>query len=59
MMAGEKPQEKERNVHGFAIVIAIDLQAPGWLVAVIAVGAVALGIYAINVRKKMIPVQSR
>lgn len=44
---------------GFAIVTAIDLQAPGWLVAVIAVGAVALGIYAINVRKKMISVQSR
>ena len=37
---------------GFAIISAIDLQAPGWLVAVIAVGAVALGIYAINVRKK-------
>jgi hypothetical protein len=37
---------------GFAIISAIDLQAPGWLVAVIAVGAVALGIFAINVRKK-------
>ncbi|MFL5655514.1 MAG: hypothetical protein ACJ8CB_15220 [Ktedonobacteraceae bacterium] len=37
---------------GFAIISAIDLHAPGWLVAVIAVGAVALGIYAINVRKK-------
>jgi hypothetical protein len=44
---------------GFAIVTAIDLQAPGWLVAVIAVGAVVLGIYAINVRKKMLPIQSR
>jgi hypothetical protein len=44
---------------GFAIVSAIDLQAPGWLVAVIAVGAVALGIYAINVRKKMLPMKSR
>ena len=38
---------------GFVIVSALDLQAPGWLVAVIAVGAVALGIYAINVRKKL------
>ncbi|GHO83777.1 hypothetical protein [Dictyobacter formicarum] len=37
---------------GFAIVSAIDLQAPGWLVAIIAIGAVALGIYAINSRKK-------
>lgn len=37
---------------GFAIVSAIDLQAPGWLVAVIAVGAVAIGISAITVRKK-------
>lgn len=44
---------------GFAIVSSIDLHAPGWLVAVIAVGAVALGIYAINVRKKMLPMQSR
>ena len=37
---------------GFAIISAIDLHAPGWLVAVIAVGAVALGNYAINLRKK-------
>jgi hypothetical protein len=37
---------------GFAIISAIDLQAPGWLVTVIAVSAVALGIYAINLRKK-------
>jgi len=44
---------------GFAIVSAIDLHAPGWLVAVIAVGAVAIGIYAINVRKKTLPMQSR
>ena len=44
---------------GFAIVTATDLQAPGWLVAVVAVGAVALGIYAINVRKKTLPMQSR
>ena len=42
---------------GFAIVSAIDLHAPGWLVAVIAVGAVALGIYAINVRKKMLSIK--
>jgi hypothetical protein len=41
---------------GFAIISAIDLQAPGWLVAVIAVGAVALGIYAINVRKKALTI---
>jgi hypothetical protein len=37
---------------GFAIVSALDLDAPGWLVAVIAVGAVALGISAIDRRKK-------
>ena len=59
MMAGEKPKEKERNVRGFAIVTAIDLQAPGWLIAVVAVGAVALGIFAINVRKRMLTMQSR
>jgi hypothetical protein len=44
---------------GFAIVGSIDLHAPGWLVAVIAVGAVVLGIYAINVRKKRLSMQSR
>src|SRR6266849_4890683 len=43
---------------GFAIISAIDLQAPGWLVAVIAVGAVALGIFAINVRKKTLTRQT-
>jgi hypothetical protein len=37
---------------GFAIVSALDVHAPGWLVAVMAVGAVALGIAAINRRKK-------
>ncbi len=44
---------------GFAIISAIDLHAPGWLVAVIAVGAVALGISAINVRKKTLTIQHR
>jgi hypothetical protein len=44
---------------GFAIITAIDLQAPAWLVAVVAGGAVALGIYAINLRKKTLPMQSR
>jgi len=44
---------------GFAIITALDLHAPGWLVAVIAVGAVALGIYAINVRKKTLTRQTR
>ena len=44
---------------GFAIVTTTDLQAPAWLVALVAVGAVALGIYAINVRKKTLPMQSR
>lgn len=44
---------------GFAIVSAIDLQAPGWLVAVIAVGAVVIGIYAINVRKKTLLTQTK
>jgi hypothetical protein len=37
---------------GFVIVSALDVHAPGWLVAVMAVGAVALGIAAINRRKK-------
>jgi hypothetical protein len=44
---------------GLVIVSALDLQAPGWLVAVVAVGAVALGIYGINVRKKTLTMQSR
>jgi hypothetical protein len=42
---------------GFAIISAIDLKAPGWLIAVIAVGAVVIGIYAINVRKKALTIQ--
>jgi hypothetical protein len=41
---------------GFAIISALDLHAPGWLVAVIAVGAVALGNYALSVRKKTLPI---
>ncbi|SRR6266487_1351159 len=43
---------------GFAIVSALDLQAPGWLVAVVAVGAVGVGIYGINVRKKTLKMQT-
>ena len=43
---------------GFAIIIALDLHAPGWLVAVIAVGAVGVGIYGINVRKKTLKMQT-
>ncbi len=43
---------------GFAIVSALDLQAPGWLVAVVAVGAVGVGIYGIHVRKKMLKIQT-
>ncbi len=43
---------------GFAIISAIDLQAPGWLVAVIAVGAIVIGNYAIYVRKKTLTIQS-
>jgi hypothetical protein len=39
---------------GFAIVSALDLHAPPWLLVVIAVGAVVLGISAINGRKKML-----
>jgi hypothetical protein len=42
---------------GFAIVSALDLQAPGWLVAVIAVAAVGVGIYGINLRKKTLKMQ--
>ena len=36
---------------GFAIVSAIDLHAPGWLVAVIALGAIGVGIWGLNTRK--------
>ena len=43
---------------GFAIVSALDLHAPGWLVAVIAVGAVGVGIFGINVRKKTLKMQT-
>ena len=43
---------------GFAIISAIDLHAPGWLIAIVAVGAFVIGIYAINVRKKTLPIQS-
>ena len=43
---------------GFVIISAIDLQAPGWLVAVIAVGAIVIGNYAIYVRKKTLTIQS-
>jgi hypothetical protein len=43
---------------GFAIVSALDLQAPGWLIAVIAVGAVEVGIYGINLRKKTLKMQT-
>lgn len=44
---------------GFAIVTALDLQAPGWLVAVIAVGAVVVGILGINARKNSLRTQTR
>ena len=43
---------------GFAIVSALDLQAPGWLVAVVAVGAVGVGIFGINIRKKTLKMQT-
>jgi len=43
---------------GFVIVSALDLQAPGWLVAVIAVRAVGVGIFGINVRKKTLKMQT-
>ena len=41
---------------GFAIITSLDLQAPGWLVAVIAVAVVVVGNYAINMRKKILAV---
>jgi hypothetical protein len=44
---------------GLVIVSALDLQAPGWLIAVVAVGGVALGIFAITVRKKALTLQSK
>jgi hypothetical protein len=37
---------------GFVIVLAIDLKAPGWLVAVIAVAGVAAGVLAMNRLKR-------
>ena len=43
---------------GFAIVSALDLHAPGWLIAVIAVAAVGVGIYGINLRKKTLKMQT-
>lgn len=43
---------------GFAIVAALDLGAPGWLVAVIAVGAVVIGILGINARKRTLTMQA-
>jgi len=43
---------------GFAIVSAFDLGAPGWLLAIIAVGAVMVGIYGINARKKTLKARS-
>jgi len=44
---------------GFAIVSALDLHAPGWLVAAVAVCAVGVGIAAITIRKKSLTMQSR
>jgi hypothetical protein len=44
---------------GFSIVGAFDLGAPGWLLAVIAVGAVAVGVYFVNSRKKTLIARSR
>jgi hypothetical protein len=43
---------------GFAIVSALDLGAPGWLVAIIAVGAVVVGILALNARKTTLKMQT-
>ena len=37
---------------GFAIVSALDVHAPAWLVAIIAAGAVAIGVSLIQMRKK-------
>ena len=39
---------------GFVIVSSLDLQAPGWLIAVVAVGGVVVGIAAITLRKQSI-----
>jgi hypothetical protein len=44
---------------GLVIVTALDIQAPGWLIAVVAVGGVALGIFAITVRKRTLTMQSK
>jgi hypothetical protein len=43
---------------GFAIVSALDLGAPGWLVAIIAVGAVGVGILGLNARKATLKMQT-
>lgn len=42
---------------GFAIVSALDLHASGWLIAVVAIGAVGVGVYGIHMRKKTLNVQ--
>ncbi len=44
---------------GFAIVSAIDLHAPGWLIAIIAVGAVAIGIWGQTARKTTLKMQPK
>lgn len=44
---------------GSVIVSALDLQAPVWLVVVIAVGGVLLGIFAITVRKRQLTMKSK
>ena len=43
---------------GFAIVSALDLKAPGWLVAIIAVAAVGIGIFALTSRKNTLKMQT-
>jgi len=44
---------------GLVIVSALDLQAPVWLVAVVAISAVVFGIYAIHLRKRTLTMQSK
>lgn len=36
---------------GFAIVSAIDLKVPAWLIGIIAIGAVGVGIFCVNLLK--------
>lgn len=70
VLARQQPEDQLKDIDhvgfvlislfdGFAIVSAIDLHAPGWLIAIIAVGAVAVGIWGLTARKTVLKVQAK